>query len=99
VAYLTSRCEGLKEEGSTKHEEVHRWRDEVLGLKAEANHRDGELRQAQESLWAVMVDRDSLSKSLEDERSEGQALNARIGGISLKSCFAFWVQYFFLATA
>jgi chromosome segregation ATPase len=74
-------------------------RDEVLGL-------NGELRHAQESLQAVTIERDeaslhadSLSKSLEDERSEGQALNARIASISPKSCFAFWVWSFFLATA
>ena len=38
VAYLTSRCEGLKEEGTTDREEVHRIRAEVLGPKAEAAH-------------------------------------------------------------
>jgi hypothetical protein len=47
----------------------------------------------------VTVECDSLSKCLEDERSEGQALNTQIGGISLKSCFAFWVRSFFLAMA
>ena len=41
-----------------------------------------------ENFQAMSVERDkasicvdSLSKSLEDERSEGRALNARIGGI------------------
>jgi hypothetical protein len=42
---------------------------------------------------------DSLSKSLEDERSEGQALNARIGGISPKPYLFVWVRSFFLAMA
>jgi hypothetical protein len=50
VADLTSWCEGLKEEGTTDHEEVHRLRDEVLRLKAEADRREGELWQAHESL-------------------------------------------------
>jgi hypothetical protein len=43
------------------------------------------MRQVKENLQAVTVERDkaslcvdSLSKSLEDERSEGRALNARI---------------------
>jgi predicted nuclease with TOPRIM domain len=44
VADLTSRCEGLKKEGTTDREEVHRLRDEVLGLKAEADRHEGELR-------------------------------------------------------
>ena len=45
----------------------------------------------------VTVEHDSLSKSLEDERSEGRALNARIRGILLMSCFVFRVQSFFLS--
>lgn len=96
MADLMSRCEGLKEEGATNCEEVRRLRDEVLGLKVEVDHREGELRQAHESLQAVTVKRDevslhanSLSKSLEDERSKGLALNARIGGILSRPCFVF----------
>jgi chromosome segregation ATPase len=99
VANLTSRCEGLKEEGVANREEVRRLRDEVLSLKAEADRREGVLRRAQESLQAVTVERDSLSKSMEDERSEGRALNAQIGGILLMPCFIFWVRSFFLASA
>jgi chromosome segregation ATPase len=61
VAYLTSRCEGLKEEGATDREKVRRLRDEVRSLKAEANHREEELRQLKESLQAVTVERDDAS--------------------------------------
>jgi hypothetical protein len=41
---------------------------------------------------------DSLSKHLEAERFEGQALKAQMGGTLLKSCFI-WSDLFFLATA
>ena len=78
MADLTSQCEGLKEEGVANREEVWRRMDEVLGLKAEADRREGVLQQAKESLQAVTMERDSLSKSLEDEQSEGWALNTRI---------------------
>jgi chromosome segregation ATPase len=105
VADPTSRCEGLKEVGAADREEVRRLRDEFRSQNLEADRREEELRQVKESLRAVTMEQDEaslhvdcLSKSLEDERSEGQALNARIGGISPKLRFAFWVQTFFLAT-
>jgi predicted nuclease with TOPRIM domain len=60
VADLTSRCEGLKEDGMADHEEVCRLRVQVLGLKAKADRREGVLRQAQEGLQAV-VERHSLA--------------------------------------
>jgi hypothetical protein len=41
---LTSRCEGLKEEGVDDCEEVHRLRAEVLGLKAKADRHEEVLR-------------------------------------------------------
>jgi hypothetical protein len=91
VADLTSWCEGLKEEGTTDYEEVHRRRAKVLGLKAEADCHKGVLRHAQEGLQAVMMERDSLTKSLEDEQSECWALNTRIGCILPMSCFVFRV--------
>jgi hypothetical protein len=54
-----------------------------------------------ENLQEVTVERDeaslhadSLSKSLEDERSEGRALNARIGGIVPKPPFIFGFDLF-----
>jgi hypothetical protein len=40
-----------------------------------------------------MEEQDSHAKSLEDERSAGWALNARIEGVLLISCFAFWVLF------
>ena len=110
---LTSRCEGLKEEGATDRESVCWLRDEVRHLKAEADHHEEEMRQMKGNLQVVMVQWDksrcqvaeaslhvdSLSKHLEAERSEGQALKARIGGILPKSCLVFWVRSLFLATA
>jgi hypothetical protein len=54
-----------------------------------------------ENLQEVTVERDeaslhadSLSKSLEDEWSEGRALNARIGGIVPKPPFIFGFDLF-----
>jgi hypothetical protein len=47
----------------------------------------------------VTVERNYLAKSLEDERSVGRALNARIGGTLLMSCFTFRVWSFLLALA
>ena len=78
MADLTSWCEGLKEEGVVDREEVHRLRAEVLGLKAEADHHEEVLRQAQDGLKVATEERISLAKSLDDERSVGRALNARI---------------------
>ena len=98
VADLTSRCEGLKEEVVADHESVCRLRGEVRNLKALADHREEEMRQVKENLQAVTIEQDkaslrvdSLSKSLEDERTEGRFLNARIGGILSKPHFVFWV--------
>ncbi|KAL5658382.1 hypothetical protein ACJX0J_031545, partial [Zea mays] len=86
VVDLTSRCEGLKEEGGAIRESVRRLRDKVRRLKAEADHREEELRQMKGNLQAVTVEWDkaslpvdSLSKHLEAERSEGRALKAQIG--------------------
>jgi predicted nucleic acid-binding Zn-ribbon protein len=53
VADLTSRCEGLKEEGAADRESVRRLRDKVRHLKAEAGHREEEMRQVKENLQAV----------------------------------------------
>jgi phage I-like protein len=78
VANLMSRCEGLKEQGVADCEEVHRLRAEVLSLKAKEDRHEEVLRQAQEGLQAVTEERNSLAKSLDDERSVGQALNAQI---------------------
>jgi hypothetical protein len=39
VADLTSRCEGLKEEGTADRKEVRRLRAKLLSLKAEADLR------------------------------------------------------------
>jgi chromosome segregation ATPase len=99
VADLTSQCVGLKEEGATDCEEVRRLRAEVVGLRAEADRHEEALQQAQEGLQAVMEERDSLARSLEDEWSTGQALNAQIKGVLLMSCFAFRVRLFVLASA
>jgi chromosome segregation ATPase len=94
VTDLTSQCEELKEEGAANRKEVCRLRDEVHDLKV--NRHEEELRQVKESLQVVTVEQDkaslhidSLSKSLEDERSKGLALNARIGGILSRPCFVF----------
>lgn len=99
VANLTSQGDRLKEEGAVDCEEVRRLRYKVYGLRKEVDHHEGELWQAQEILQAVTVERDALSMSFEDEHFEGRALNARIGGILPKPCFAFWVWSFFLAMA
>lgn len=53
MADLTSRCEGLKEEGAADRESVRRLRDKVRHLKAEAGHREEEMRQVKENLQAV----------------------------------------------
>jgi hypothetical protein len=37
----------------------------------------------------VIEERDSLAKSLEDERSSGRALSVWIDGVLLLSCFCF----------
>ena len=50
MADLTSRCEGLKEEGMADREEVHRLRAEVLGLKAKVDRHEEVLQQVQEGL-------------------------------------------------
>lgn len=104
VVDLTSRCEGLKEEGGAIRESVRRLRDKVRRLKAEVDHREEELRQMKGNLQAVTVEWDkaslpvdSLSKHLEAERSEGRALKAQIGGILPKPCLIFWVRSLFLA--
>jgi predicted RNase H-like nuclease (RuvC/YqgF family) len=89
VADLTSRCEGLKEVGAADREEARRLKANVLRLKAEADHHDEVSWRAQEGLQALTEERDSLSKSLEDQRSSGQALSARIEGVLLSSCFLF----------
>jgi hypothetical protein len=47
----------------------------------------------------VTEERNSLTKSVEDEHSMGRALNARIEGVLLISCFAFRVWFFVLASA
>jgi chromosome segregation ATPase len=106
VVGLTSRCEGLKKEGEGEREEVRRLRYKVHGLKVEVDRHEEELWQVKESLQVVTVEwddaslrADSLSKSLDDEPSEGRALKARIGGISSKPRFTFWVRSFFLAMA
>lgn len=67
---------------------VRRLRANVLGLKAEVDHREEVLRQAQEGLQAVTEERNSLAKSLEDERFVGQALDAQIEGVLLISRFS-----------
>ncbi|KAL5654331.1 hypothetical protein ACJX0J_033650, partial [Zea mays] len=93
VADLTSWCVGLKEEGTTDRAKVCRLADKVRRMKAEADLRQEEMRQMKGNLQVVMVQWDksrcqvaeaslhvdSLSKHLEAERSEGQALKARIG--------------------
>jgi uncharacterized coiled-coil DUF342 family protein len=56
--------DGLNEESATYHEEVHRLRAKVLGLRAEVDCREEALRQAQEGLQAVMEERESLARSL-----------------------------------
>ena len=89
MANLTSRCKGLKEEGVADRKEACRLRAEVLGLKAEADHREEVLRWAQEGLQAVTEERNSLAKSLEDEWTSGRALGAWIEGVLLSSCFRF----------
>jgi chromosome segregation ATPase len=103
VADLTSWCVGLKEEGTTDRAKVCRLADKVRRMKAEADLRQEEMRQMKGNLQVVMVQWDksrcqvaeaslhvdSLSKHLEAERSEGQALKARIGGILLKPCLIF----------
>lgn len=88
MANLTSRCKGLKEEGVADRKEACRLRAEVLGLKAEADHREEVLRWAQEGLQAVTEERNSLAKSLEDDWSSGQALAAQIEGVLLSSYFS-----------
>ena len=50
MADLTSRCEGLKEEGAANREEARRLKVEVLHLKAEADHREEVLQRVQEGL-------------------------------------------------
>lgn len=89
MADLTSRRVGLKEEGAVDCEEARRLRVEVLGLKAVADHHEEVLRRAQEGLQAMTEERNSLVKSLEDERSSSRALGARIEGVLLSSCFRF----------
>jgi predicted nucleic acid-binding Zn-ribbon protein len=61
VVDLTSRCEGLKEEGATDRESVCWLRDEVRHLKAEADHHEEEMRQMKGNLQALMVERDEAS--------------------------------------
>jgi hypothetical protein len=47
VADLTSRCEGLKEEGATDYEEASLLKAKVLHLKAEPDHHEEVLQRAQ----------------------------------------------------
>jgi hypothetical protein len=82
-----SRCEGLMEEGVADREEDHRLKAEVLRLKADVGHHEEVLRRAQEGLQVVTEECDSLAKSLEDERSLGRALSARIEIVLLSSFF------------
>jgi chromosome segregation ATPase len=89
VANLTSRCEGLKEDGAANREDAHRLKDVVLRLKAEADHREKVLWWAQEGLQAVTEERDSFAKSLEDKQSSGQALSAQMEGVLPSSYFCF----------
>ena len=87
---LTSRCEGLKEEGEADRESVRRMRDEVRRLKAEVALQQEVVRllkvvatEWDESRYHVVeasLHVDSLSRHLEAERSEDRALRARMGG-------------------
>ncbi|KAL5668020.1 hypothetical protein ACJX0J_020241, partial [Zea mays] len=77
VADLTSRCAGLKEEAAAERAKVRLLVDEVHRLKAEAVvvEQDKSRHQVVEASLRV----DSLSKHLEAERFEGQALKAQMG--------------------
>jgi predicted nucleic acid-binding Zn-ribbon protein len=64
VVDMMSRCEGLKEEGATDREEVHRLRDKVHGLKVEVDRHEGELRQAQDCFQVVASSKTRLPSTL-----------------------------------